>query len=76
VQSRSFYKQAIEHIGELIVSLYQQKLTYGEFARKRYEIGHEAMADELAFRQATLEQNQQRQSEAQQPNNVDGTYAK
>ena len=37
-QRQSLYNQAGERISELIVALYQKKLTYGEFAHKRYEI--------------------------------------
>jgi hypothetical protein len=65
-QSRSFYKQAAASTSDLIVALYQQKLTYGEFGRKRYEIGKDAAAAELAFRQAALDNDQQRQMQAQQ----------
>lgn len=39
IRQRQFlYNQAGGRISELIVSLYQHKLTYGEFAHKRYEI--------------------------------------
>lgn len=39
IRQRQFlYNQAGERISALIVSLYQQKLTYGEFAHKRHEI--------------------------------------
>lgn len=37
-QRQSLYNQAGERISELIVALHQKKLTYGEFAHKRYEI--------------------------------------
>jgi hypothetical protein len=62
VQSRSFYKQAIEHIGELIVSLYQQN-SHTESLHASVMKSAAKPWDELAFRQATLEQNQQRKSE-------------
>ena len=65
-KSRSFYKQASERVSELIIALYQQRLTYGEFAHKRYEIGRDAAEAELTYRQAALETNQQRQMQAQQ----------
>ena len=39
VRQRDFlYNQAGERISGLIVALYQKKLTYGEFAHKRYQI--------------------------------------
>jgi len=65
-QRRSFGLQSGARVGELIVALYQQKLTYGEFAHKRYEITRDAAAAELAFRQSTLDRDQQRQMQAQQ----------
>ena len=65
-QVRSFPKQAAAGINDLIVSLYQQKLTYGEFAKKRYEISRDAAAAERQFRQATLIADQQHQLQAQQ----------
>jgi hypothetical protein len=65
-QDVSFGKEASARVGELILALYQQKLTYGEFAQKRYEIGRDASAAELAFRQSSLERDQQRQMQAQQ----------
>ena len=65
-QDRSFVKEASGRIGELIVALYQQKLTYGEFAQKRYEITRQAAAAERQFRQPTLIADQQRQMQAQQ----------
>ena len=37
-QRQFLYNQAGERISELIVALHQKKLTYGEFAHKRYEI--------------------------------------
>jgi len=54
------------NVGYLILALYQQKLTYGEFARKRYEINRDALAALDAMRQAYLDQEQQRQMMAQQ----------
>jgi len=65
-QQRAFFLESGARVGELIVALYQQKLTYGEFAHKRYEITRDASATELAFRQSTLDRDQQRQMQAQQ----------
>lgn len=65
-RQRAFSREAAARTGDLVVALYQQKLTYGEFAHKRYEIGRDAAAAELAFRQSALEQDDQRQMQAQQ----------
>jgi hypothetical protein len=65
-QSRAFYTQAAQRESELIVALYQQKLTYGEFAQRRFRITHDAAEAELAFRQAAVDSNQLRQMQGQQ----------
>lgn len=65
-QDRAFGKELGGRVGELIVALYQQKLTYGEFAQKRYQISREAAAAERQFRQTTLIADQQRQMQVQQ----------
>jgi hypothetical protein len=65
-QEVSIFKEATANIGELIVSLYQQKLTYGEFAQKRYWISSQASAAELAYRQSVLDRDEQRRLQAHQ----------
>jgi hypothetical protein len=65
-QDHSFVKEANARVGDLIVALYQQKLTYAEFAHRRYDIFHEATVAEAAFRQAALEKDEERQAQAQQ----------
>lgn len=65
-QDRAFSREVTASVSALIVALYQDKVTYGEFALKRYEIIRDGRAAELAFRQATLEHDQQRQMQAQQ----------
>ncbi|HLX29703.1 MAG TPA: hypothetical protein VKV24_14575 [Casimicrobiaceae bacterium] len=50
---------------DLLLALYQQKLTYGEFARKRYDITHKALAAERQVQQAAAERDEQRRIEAQ-----------
>jgi hypothetical protein len=65
-QDISFYRDVTAQVGKLIVALYQQKLTYGEFAQKRYEIGTQGTAAELAYRQSAIDRDQQRQMQAQQ----------
>jgi len=41
-------------VSELIVAVYQAKLTYGEFAQKRYEIARDTPAAERQYREAVL----------------------
>ena len=53
-QVKAFQSQLTASISELIVALYQQKLTYGEFAQKRYEIAKNMLTAERDFRRATL----------------------
>ena len=65
LQDISFAKDANAHVSELILALYQQKLTYGEFAQKRYWITSQALAAELAYRQSVLDRDQERQMQAQ-----------
>lgn len=65
-QDRAFMTELSARVADLIVSLYQQKITYGEFAKKRYEIGKAAMAAQREFRQSSLIDDQQRKMQAQQ----------
>ncbi|HLX30172.1 MAG TPA: hypothetical protein VKV24_16960 [Casimicrobiaceae bacterium] len=65
MQDRAFFKDAYARVGDLIVALYQQKLTYAEFARKRYEITRNANAVERLFRQSAALQDEERRVEAQ-----------
>jgi hypothetical protein len=65
-QEVSFAKDVNAHISELIAALYQQKLTYGEFAQKRYWLSNEAVAAERAYRQSVMDRDEQRQQQAQQ----------
>jgi hypothetical protein len=65
-QEVSFAKDANSRVSELIVALYQQKLTYGEFAQKRYWLSSEAVAAERAFRQSVIDRDEQRQLQAKQ----------
>lgn len=65
-QQFSVVRDVQANVGYLILALYQQKLTYGEFARKRYEITRDALAALNVMRQAYLDHEQQRQLMAQQ----------
>lgn len=64
--NRSFDQQVEAQVGHLIVALYQKKLTYGEFAQKRYEIDRDGDAAKLQFQKATLLEDQERQAKAKQ----------
>jgi hypothetical protein len=65
-QDRSFVQAASAKIGDLIVALYQQKLTYGEFAKERYEITRDAAEAERQYRQSMQMADQQQRMQAQQ----------
>lgn len=65
-QDMAFGDEIAGKVSALIVALYQGKLTYGEFAQKRYEFGRDGAAAEREFRQATLIADQQRAMQAQQ----------
>jgi hypothetical protein len=65
-QDRSFLQSATAGVGDLIVALYQQKLTYGEFARKRYEITRDAAEAERQYRESRQLGGQQQQIQMQQ----------
>jgi hypothetical protein len=65
-QDRSFGQSGSAKVGDLIVALYQQKLTYGEFARKRYEITRDASEAERQYRQSLQVADQQQRMQAQQ----------
>jgi len=65
-QQKAFLKEARARISELIVALYHSKLTYGEFATKRYEISKSAVDAERQYRESMILADQQRQQQAQQ----------
>lgn len=62
----AFGAEAEAKVSELVVSLYQQKLTYGEFAQRRYTIGKAAVDASRQYREARMLQDQERQLQAQQ----------
>jgi hypothetical protein len=53
-------------VGDLIIALYQQKMAYGEFARKRYELTREAAEINSALNKAVMERDRQQLERAQQ----------
>jgi hypothetical protein len=65
-QDRAFFQSATAGVGDLVVALYQQKLTYGEFARKRYEITRDAAEAERQYRESRQVSDQQQQVQMQQ----------
>ena len=65
-QEVAFGTEAEAKVSESVVALYQQKLTYGEFAQRRYEIGKTAVDVDRQYREARLIQDQDRQLQAQQ----------
>ena len=54
-----FSRQTSGQVGALIVALYQMKLSYGEFATKRYEMTSSIASAERDFRAATIMQDRQ-----------------
>lgn len=59
-QVLAFAHQVADDETELIICLHQQKLTYGEFGRKRYEVVQAAAAFQLAIAQvSTANKDQQ-----------------
>ncbi|WP_125469824.1 hypothetical protein [Caballeronia telluris] len=65
-QERAFGQEAEAKVSELVLALYQQKLTYGEFALRRYLIGKAAVDAARQYREARLLQDQERQIQTQQ----------
>jgi hypothetical protein len=53
-------------VSQLIVALYQMKLTYGEFAQRRYDMGKAAADAQRQYRETSLINDQQRKLQAQQ----------
>lgn len=60
-QLRSFAHQVVGDVTELMICLYQQKLTYAEFGHKRYELGKAQGAFNLALQQAAAGSNNTQQ---------------
>lgn len=54
-----FNRQMSGQVGALIVALYQMKLSYGEFATKRYEMTSSIASAERDFRAAAIMQDRQ-----------------
>lgn len=65
-EQMSIKRELSAHVGELILVLYAQKMTYGEFAQKQYEFGRDALASELAFTQAVIDRDDDRRVQGEQ----------
>lgn len=65
-QDLSYTKKLSASISELIVALYQQKLTYAEFSQKRLEIERTISAVQRDFRASIMIADREAQSKAQQ----------
>lgn len=71
-----FHRQLQSGINALVVALYQSKLTYGEFAQKRFDFTRNVLAAEREFRAAKLLQDREMLVKAtelalqQQQNNI------
>jgi len=65
-KEREFNKKISSQLSALIVALYQSKLTYSEFAQKRYEMSSSIASADRDFRAATLMQDRDAQIKAQE----------
>jgi hypothetical protein len=65
-QDLSYSKQLTASVSELVLALYQQKLTYGEFAQKRYEISQAIGNARREFRASVLTADRDAQARANQ----------
>lgn len=65
-QQMAIPREYSARVSELVLLLYRQKLTYGEFAQKQYEFGRDAQASEFALTQAIVARDDDRQALAQQ----------
>jgi hypothetical protein len=67
-QIKAFGTEMAGRIGDLILALYDDKMTFGEFAQKRYEIGKDGAAAQRQFLAATLQADQQAAQQQLQTN--------
>jgi hypothetical protein len=65
-KENEFRKQMTAQVSSLIVALYQSKVTYGEFAQKRYEMISNVISAERDYRAAILMQDRDTQMRAEQ----------
>ena len=65
-KSKSYAQQINAQVGALIVALYQSKVTYGEFAQKRYEMVAAIVNAQQDYKAALLQQDRDLQMKAEQ----------
>lgn len=65
-QTHAFSRELEARVSSLIVSLYQAKLTYGEFAQARYEAGKQMADINRQYQAAALSADHDRQLQEQQ----------
>ena len=65
-EQMSIGREFSAHVSALILVLYQQKLSYGEFAQKQYEFGRDALAAELAFTNAAIDRDDDRRMQGEE----------
>jgi hypothetical protein len=63
---RAFADEVAAKVSALIVALYQEKMTYGEFAQTRYEFSRDGAVARREYRQAVLTSDQQLAMQQQQ----------
>ena len=65
-KENGFRRQMTAQVSSLIVALYQSKVTYGEFAQKRYEMTSSVISAERDYRAVTLMRDRNSQVQAEQ----------
>jgi hypothetical protein len=63
---RNMIRSQLQGVDSLLVALYQQKVTYGEFAQKRFDISRDTSAIISEMRRAADDRDAQRAAVAQQ----------
>jgi hypothetical protein len=63
---RNMIRSQVQGVDSLLVALYQQKVTYGEFAQRRFEVSRDTSAAIADMRRAADDRDMQRAALAQQ----------
>jgi hypothetical protein len=63
---RNMVRSQVQGVDSLIVAVYQQKVTYGEFAQRRFEVSRDTSAAISDMRRAADDRDMQRAALAQQ----------
>jgi hypothetical protein len=64
LEEKSFGDSSDQQVTQLVLALYQGKLTYGEFAQKRYEVIKTAADTQRQYREDSFLNSEQRRLEA------------